>query len=141
MLGASFLMWNRALILVLLSAPLPACAPDKSPRLHSIGDFFVQQSIAGGVSSLTDSRSVPDVVHVGSSLPGALAAMRPEFQGGYTVETQRGDAFGEGGGVTHSIVLRTTHDAVFLRMRYDSSLDRFHIVGFCRVQPKPKYER
>jgi len=62
--------------------------------------------------------------------------MRPEFQSGYTIETQRGDAFGEGGGVTHSIIMRTAHDAICLRMRYDSSLDRFHIVGYCAIPPK-----
>ena len=104
-------------------------------RLRSIGDYFAKQSTAGTVSSLTDLHSVPDVVRVGPSLPGVLAAMRAEFQSGYTVEIQRGDAFGEGGGVTHSIVLRTAHDGICLRMRYDSNLDRFHIVGYIAAPP------
>ena len=123
-------MWIRATFLTLYSTLLSACADDRSARLRIIGDYFAQQSIAGTVASLADSRSVPDVVRVGPTLPGVLAAMRAELQSGYTVETQRGDAFGEGGEVTHSIILRTAHHAICLRMRYDSSLDRFHIVGY-----------
>lgn len=130
------IMWIRALFLLLFCTLLPACAEDKSVRLRAIGDYFAKQSIAGTVSSLADSRSVPDVVRVGPTLPRVLAEMRAELQSGYHVETQRGDAFGEGGEVTHSIILHTAHDAICLRMRYDSSLDRFHIVGYSAAPPE-----
>lgn len=111
---------------------------DRSARLRSIGDYFVQQSISGTVSTLLNSRSVPDVVRVGPTLPGVPASMRTKFQSGYTIETKPGDAFSEGGVVTHSFILRTAHSALCLRMRYDSSLDRFHIVGYGSPQTPKK---
>ncbi len=122
-------LWTRqaevpANISSLETAPQPA-------RLRAIGEYFCRQTLAGTVSSLAGSRDVPDVVLVGASLPGALAALRDELQGGYTVETQAGDALDEKGGlVTHSILIRTAQDGIGLRMRYDSDLGRFHIVGF-----------
>ena len=118
-------------------------AKDKSVRLHAIGDYLVQQSIAGTVSSLGGSRDVPGLVWVDYSLVSTLDKMRPEFQNGYTVNVWRGVASTADNPrhVTHGISLFTANDDILLRMRYDYKLDRFHIVNFSKsLRPNKKEE-
>lgn len=65
---------------------------------------------------------------MGQSLPSVLAGMRSELQQGHTIEAQ--EVLKDGGGTTHSILIRRGSKTLVLWMRYDSGLDRFHIVGY-----------
>lgn len=100
-------------------------------RMDRIAHFLCEQALEGKSSSLKKSRSVPDVVVVGPMLPDMLQSMTPDLKNGYAVTVVRGEPDSHDESVTHCIIIRTAQSGIMLRMRYDSAIDKFHIVGYC----------
>ncbi|MGV3610072.1 MAG: hypothetical protein ACO1N0_03920 [Fluviicola sp.] len=75
------------------------------------------------------NKPVKDIVNIGDGLYDILRSRKKPVG---KIEVHTGDLFGEDDDVTHSI-LYTSRDktqTLMLRMRYDSGLDLFHIVGY-----------
>ena len=109
---------------------LAGCAPDRIDRARLVGDTLARKSIEGRSADLAGITSLPDVVRVGESLAGVLVGLRDELVSGYSVEAQEGERLEGDSSVTHTVVVRSGRHELFVRLRYDSERDRFHIVGF-----------
>lgn len=112
-------------ILLLIAASLEF---RKIYRLEQIAKDLLEVKKISDFSS-NQNHPVAGVVNIGPSLYEMIRHHQTNNDS-FTIRIENGDVFSEDHSITHSILYESEKSGLGLRMRYDWTRDRFHIVGF-----------
>ena len=122
------------LIVILFVLNIAGCLPfdftktekDKVHRLKKAGKELLQLT-----PESKPYDPAKDIVRIGPSLFKIITSRKTPANS-IKIKIEKGDFFNpnERKGVTHSLFYITDKSKLGLRMRYDSKIDKFHIVGY-----------
>lgn len=72
---------------------------------------------------------VPGVVNIGRKLYGQIKSRTIPINT-YKVQARCSDCYGDSERITHSILISNSNGELFVRLRFDWALLKYHIVGF-----------
>lgn len=99
-------------------------------RAISVGERLLQAGTSGGATELSANRTFPDVVWIGPELARKLDALASLETSACAATVLGGDVH-EDHEASHHLILNCHGFArLGIRLRFDRTLDKFHILGF-----------
>ena len=120
-----------AFILMSLQASGCAVKEDVTQQAKSLGVFLCESSFTNTIFGLGTNQNIPLLVSIDTNLITELYGYREEFWQDFQVEVFTGDSANGDGTATHFIILKSKErDVLGIRLGYDASLKKFHILGY-----------
>lgn len=121
-----------ALILLAVFYSLAACGSPSSitSRATLVGERLLEAGVSGRGVELPATRDFPDVVRVGPKLARKLDSLAHFQQAECSVSTHTGDQLKDREASHHLILNCDEFKRLGIRLRFDATLDKFHVLGF-----------